>query len=77
MEESNTPEQDSGSSNDTHIIRHHLPVIMITGAPKHEKVAINLSFYQTMDGPEQNPVPSDSRQAKECPPTPCSDPPEP
>jgi hypothetical protein len=76
-EESNAPEQDSRSSNHTDIIRHHLPVIMITGAPEHEKVAINLSFYQTMDGPEQNPVPSDSRQAEECPPTPRSDPPEP
>jgi hypothetical protein len=76
-EESNAPEQDSRSSNDTHIIRHHLPVIMLTGAPEHEKVAINLSFYQTMDGPEPNPAPSDSRQAEECPPTPRSDPPEP
>jgi hypothetical protein len=50
---------------------------MITGAHEHEKVAINLSFYQTMDGPEQNPAPSDSRQAEECPTTSRSDPPEP
>jgi hypothetical protein len=76
-EESNALEQDSGSSNDTHVIRYHLPVIIITGAPEYEKVAINLSFYQTMDGPKQDPAPSDSQQAKEYPPTPCSDPPEP
>jgi hypothetical protein len=50
---------------------------MITGAPEHEKVAINLSFYPSMYGPEQNPMPSDSQQAEECPPTPRSDPPEP
>jgi hypothetical protein len=76
-EESNALEQDSRSSNNTHVIRHYLPVIMITGVPEHEKVAMNYSFYQTIDRPKQNPVPSDSWQAKEYPPTPHSDPPEP
>jgi hypothetical protein len=37
----------------THTICHQLLVIMITGLPDHERLAINLSFYQTIDGPEQ------------------------
>jgi hypothetical protein len=36
----------------THTIHHQLLVIMMTGPPDHEKLAINLSFYQMMDGPE-------------------------
>jgi hypothetical protein len=64
-EESNTLEQNSRSSNNTHIIRYYIPVIMITGVPEYEKVAINLSFYQTIHRPEQNPTPSNSWQAEE------------
>jgi hypothetical protein len=61
----------------THPIRHQLPVIMMTGPPDHEKIPINLSFYQTMDGPEQCLPTLDSRLTNESIYTPCSDPPEP
>jgi hypothetical protein len=61
----------------THTIRHQLPVIMMTGPLDHEKLAINLSFYQTMDGPEQRLPTLDSRPTNESIYTPCSDPPEP
>jgi hypothetical protein len=61
----------------THTIRHQLPVIIMTGPPDHKKLAINLSFYQTMDSPEQCLPTLDSRLTNESIYTPCSDPPEP
>jgi hypothetical protein len=45
--------------------------------PDHEKLAINLSFYQMMDGPEQRLPTLDSRPTNGSIYTPCSDPPEP
>jgi hypothetical protein len=61
----------------THTICHQLPVIMMTGTPDHEKLAINLSFYPTMDSPEQRLPTLDSWPTNESIYSPCSDPPEP
>jgi len=59
-----------------HTIRHQLPVIMMTGPSDHEKVAINLSFYQTAE-PEQRLPTVDYRPTNDLTSAPCSDPPEP
>ncbi|KAI5799614.1 hypothetical protein FPQ18DRAFT_417561 [Pyronema domesticum] len=61
----------------THTIRHQLPVIMMTGPPDHEKLAINLSFYETMDGAEQCLPTLYSQPTNESIYTPSSDPPQP
>jgi hypothetical protein len=61
----------------THTICHQLPVIIITRPPDHEWLAINLSFYQIMDGSEQRLPTLDSQPTNSSIYTPCSDPPEP
>jgi hypothetical protein len=71
------PREPESEDTVTHTIRHQLPVIMMTGPPDHERLAINLSFYQTMDGPEQCLPTLDSRPTNGSIYTPCSDPPGP
>jgi hypothetical protein len=61
----------------THTICYQLPVIMMTRPPDHERLAINLSFYQIMDSLEQCLPTLDSWLTNSSIYTPCSDPPEP
>jgi hypothetical protein len=71
------PREPESEDTVTHTICHQLPVIMMTGPPDHERLAINLSFYQTMDGPEQRLPTLDSQPTNASIYTPYSDPPEP
>jgi hypothetical protein len=61
----------------THTICNQLLVIMITRPPDHERLAINLAFYQMIDSPEQCLPTFDSWVTNSSIYTPCSDPPEP
>jgi hypothetical protein len=61
----------------TYTIYHQLPVIMMTRPLDHEKLAINLSFYQMIDSPEQYLPTLNSQLTNESIYTPRSDPPEP
>jgi hypothetical protein len=71
------PREPESEDTVTHTICHQLLVIMMTGPPDHERLAINLSFYQTVDGPEQRLPTLDSRPTNGSIFTPCSDPPDP
>jgi hypothetical protein len=71
------PREPDSEDTAAHTIYHQLPVIMMTRPPDHERLAINLSFDQMMDGPEQHLPTLDSRPTNSSIYTPCSDPPEP